>query len=145
MLTGNVDLDFPIRFARCCSPVPGDEIVGYITRGRGVTIHKAECPNAVSAEPERRVPVEWATDGGGSFYASIKILVYDRVNMLGEIASIIGEMNVSIKAAQVQTDDRTRISTVKLTLDVTSREQMDRVIQAIRNKADVLDVYRITG
>ena len=145
VLTGNEDLDIPIRFARCCSPVPGDEIVGYITRGRGVTIHKAECPNAASAEPERRIPVEWATDGGGSFYASIKILVYDRVNMLGEIASIIGEMNVSIKAAQVQTDDKTRISTVKLTLDVQSREQMDKVIQAIRNKADVLDVYRVTG
>ena len=65
--------------------------------------------------------------------------------MLGEIASIIGEMNVSIKAAQVQSDDRTRISTLKLTLEVQSREQMDRVIHAIRNKADVLDVYRITG
>jgi GTP pyrophosphokinase len=145
VLTENEDLDIPIRFARCCSPVPGDEIVGYITRGRGVTIHKAECPNAAGAEPERKIPVEWASESGGSFYASIKILVYDRVNMLGEIASIVGEMNVSIKAAQVQTDDRTRISTVKLTLDVTSREQMDRVIQAIRNKADVLDVYRITG
>ena len=144
-LTGNEDLDFPIRFARCCSPVPGDDIVGYITRGRGVTIHKAECPNAASAEPERRIPVEWAASGGGSFYASIKILVYDRVNMLGEVASIIGEMNVSIKAAQVQTDDKTRISTVKLTLEVQSKEQMDRVINAIRNKADVLDIYRITG
>ena len=97
------------------------------------------------AEPERKIPVEWASESGGSFYASIKILVYDRVNMLGEIASVIGEMNVSIKAAQVQTDDRSRISTLKLTLDVQSREQMDHVIQAIRNKADVLDVYRITG
>ncbi len=145
VMSGNEDLDIPIRFARCCSPVPGDEIVGYITRGRGVTIHKAECPNAATAEPERRISVEWASESGGSFYASIKILVYDRVNMLGEIASVIGEMNVSIKAAQIQTDDRTRISTLKLTLDVTSREQMDRVIQAIRNKADVLDVYRVTG
>ena len=145
VMTGNEDLDIPIRFARCCSPVPGDDIIGYITRGRGVTIHKAECPNAAGAEPERRIPVEWAMESGGSFYASIKILVYDRVNMLGEIASIIGEMNVSIKAAQVQSDDRTRISTLKLTLEVQSREQMDRVIHAIRNKADVLDVYRITG
>ncbi|MBR2824309.1 MAG: bifunctional (p)ppGpp synthetase/guanosine-3',5'-bis(diphosphate) 3'-pyrophosphohydrolase [Clostridia bacterium] len=145
VMIGNEDLDIPIRFARCCSPVPGDDIIGYITRGRGVTIHKAECPNAAMAEQERRIPVEWDAESGGSFYASIKILVYDRVNMLGEIASVIGEMNVSIKAAQVQTDDRTRISTLKLTLDVQSREQMNRVIQALRNKADVLDVYRITG
>jgi hypothetical protein len=63
----------------------------------------------------------------------------------GEIASIIGEMNVSIRAAQVQTDDRTRISTLKLTLDVHSREQMDRVIATLRNKTDVLDVYRVTA
>ena len=135
----------PIRFARCCSPVPGDDIVGYITRGRGVTIHKAECANALNGESERRVPVEWAVDGDASFYASIKVIAYDRVNMLGEIASVIGEMNVSIKAAQVQTDEKTRISTLKLTLDVHSREQMDRVIAAVRNKVDVMDVYRVTA
>ena len=87
----------------------------------------------------------WANDGEGSFLATIKILAYDRVNMLGEIALIIGENNVSIRAATVQTDDKTRISTLRLTLDVQSREQMDRVIQALRNKSDILDVYRVTG
>ncbi len=145
VMTGNEDLDIPIRFARCCSPVPGDDIVGYITRGRGVTIHKAECPNALNGEKERQIPVEWALDGESSFLASIKIVVYDRINLLGEIASIIGEMNVSIKAATATTDDRSRISTLRLTLDVRSREQMDKVIQALRNKTDVLDVYRVTG
>ncbi len=145
VLTGSEDLDIPVRFAKCCSPVPGDEIVGYITRGRGVTIHKAECTNAVNGEQERRIPVEWADDGEGSFYATIKILAYDRVNMLGEIAMLIGEQNVSIKAANIQTDDRTRISTLKLTLDVRSREQMDKVIQSLRNKSDIMDVYRVTG
>ena len=145
VLTGNESLNIPIHFARCCSPVPGDDIVGYITRGRGVTIHKAECANVLNGEPERKIPVEWADDGSGSFYASIKVIVYDRVNMLSEIASVIGEMNVSIKAAQIQTDDKTKISTLKLTLDVSSREQVDRVIQAVRNKADVLDVFRVTA
>ena len=145
VLRGNEDLDIPIRFAKCCSPVPGDEIVGYITRGRGVTIHKAECQNAINGEKERRVDVEWADDGQGSFYATIKVLAYDRVNMLGEIAMLIGEQNVSIKAANIQTDDKTRISTLRLTLDVSSREQMNRVIQALRNKADIMDVYRVTG
>ena len=145
VMTGSEDLDIPIRFAKCCSPVPGDEIVGYITRGRGVTIHKAECPNALSGEQERKVPVEWADDGEGSFYATIKVLAYDRVNMLGEIATLIGEQNVSIKAANIQSDEKSRISTLRLTLDVSSREQMNRVIQALRNKADILDVYRVTG
>ena len=145
VMTGSEDLDIPVRFAKCCSPVPGDEIVGYITRGRGVTIHKAECPNAINGEQERQVPVEWADDGEGSFYATIKILAYDRVNMLGEIAMLIGEHNVSIKAANIQTDEKTRISTLRLTLDVSSRDQMNKVIQSLRNKADIMDVYRVTG
>ena len=142
VLTGSEDLDIPVRFAKCCSPVPGDEIVGYITRGRGVTIHKAECVNAAAGEEERRVPVEWASDGQDTFYANISILCYDRVNMLGEIATIIGENGVSIRAASIQSDEKARISTLRLTLDVHSREEMEKVIQALRNKSDILDVYR---
>ena len=142
VLTGNEDLDIPVRFAKCCSPVPGDEIVGYITRGRGVTIHKAGCVNAVTGGEERLVPVEWASDGQDTFYATVTIIAYDRVNMLGEIATIIGENNVSIRAASIQNDDKTRISTLRLTLDVHSREEMDKVISALRNKSDILDVYR---
>ncbi|MDO5435366.1 MAG: bifunctional (p)ppGpp synthetase/guanosine-3',5'-bis(diphosphate) 3'-pyrophosphohydrolase [Clostridia bacterium] len=145
VMVGNEDLDIPIRFAKCCSPVPGDEIVGYITRGRGVTIHKAECANAVNGEAERRIPVEWSATEGGTFFASIKVVAYDRVNLLGDIATVIGEMNVSIRAANAQTDDKQKICTLRLTLDVTSREQMDRVVAALRRKSDILDVYRITG
>ena len=142
VLTGSEDLDIPVRFARCCNPVPGDDIVGYITRGRGVTIHKAECVNIAAGERERNIPVEWAMDSEGTFAATITILAYDRVNMLGEIATIIGENGVSIRAASIQADDRTRISTLRLTLDVHSREEMDKVIHALRNKSDILDVYR---
>ena len=142
VLTGNEDLDIPVRFAKCCSPVPGDEIVGYITRGRGVTIHKASCVNAATGEEERLIPVEWASNGENTFYATVTIIAYDRVNMLGEIATIIGENNVSIRAASIQNDDKTRISTLRLTLDVHSREEMDKVMGALRNKSDILDVYR---
>ena len=142
VMTGNEDLDIPVRFAKCCSPVPGDDIVGYITRGRGVTIHKAECANVAIGEQERKISVEWAMESEGTFYASITILAYDRVNMLGEIATIIGENGVSIRAASIQASDKTRISTLRLTLDVHSREEMDRVINALRNKSDILDVYR---
>ncbi len=144
VMTGSEDLDIPVRFARCCSPVPGDEIVGYITRGRGVTIHKAECANAAAGEDERKIGVEWAMDSEGTFSATITILAYDRVNMLGEIATIIGENGVSIRAASIQASGKTRISTLRLTLDVHTREEMERVIQALRNKSDILDVYRTT-
>ena len=142
VMTGNEDLDIPVRFAKCCSPVPGDEIVGYITRGRGVTIHKAECVNIAVGEQERMIPVEWAMESDSTFQATITILAYDRVNMLGEIATIIGENGVSIRAASIQASGKTRISTLRLTLDVHTREEMNRVIQALRNKSDILDVYR---
>ena len=120
--------------------------MGYITRGRGVTIHKAECLNIAAGEAERRIPVEWAVSSGeGTFYGTITILAYDRINMLSEIAAIIGQQNVSIRAANIQTDDRTRISTLRLTMEVHSRDEMDHVIAALRNKSDILDVYRTTG
>ena len=90
------------------------------------------------------MPVEWASDGQNTFYATVTIIAYDRVNMLGEIATIIGENNVSIRAATIQSDDKARVSTLRLTLDVHSREEMDRVIQSLRNKSDILDVYRTT-
>lgn len=145
-MVGNEDLNIPIRFALCCSPVPGDEIIGYITRGRGVTIHKAECPNIQGGEEERMVKVEWeANEEGNTFYATIKVIAYDRVNLLGEIATVIGEMNVPIRAANATCDERTKVGTVRLTLDVKSRDEMNQVIQTLRRKVDVIDVYRVTG
>lgn len=145
ILPGNEDMDIPVRFAKCCSPVPGDEIVGYITRGRGVTIHKAECVNAINGEKERRVNVAWADTDTGSFAASIKVVAYDHVSLLGEVATYIGEMNVPIKAISAQVDDKTRTSTIKLVLEVKSRDQMDKVIKQLRRKTDVIDVFRTQG
>ena len=145
IMPGNEDMDIPVRFARCCSPVPGDDIVGYITRGRGVTIHKAECVNAINGEKERQIDVAWADTDVGSFAASIKVVAYDHVSLLGEIATYIGEMNVPIKAVSAQAEDNTKTSTIKLVLEVRSRDQMDKVIKQLRKKSDIIDVYRTQG
>ena len=145
IMAGMDDMDIPVRFAKCCSPVPGDDIVGYITRGRGVTIHKAECPNAISGEKERRVDVNWAESDGASFYTSIKVVAYDHVSLLGELATFIGGMNVSIKAISAQVDEKTKTSAIRLTLEVRSREEMDKVIKQLRKKTDIIDVFRVTG
>lgn len=145
ILLGNEDMDIPVRFAKCCGPVPGDDIVGYITRGRGVTIHKAECVNALSGEKERAVAVAWADSSVGSFCASIKVVAYDHVSLLGEIATYIGEMSVPIKAISAQVDDKTRTSTIRLVLEVRSRDEMDRVIKQLRKKSDVIDAFRTQG
>ncbi len=141
-MPGNEDMDIPVRFGRCCTPVPGDDIVGYITRGRGVTIHKADCVNALSGEEERRVEVEWADENIGAFTASIKIAAYDKPNLLVEIASIISEMNISIKNVSASLDEKTSIATFRFAVEVKSREQMDKVVKQLMKKSDVIDVFR---
>jgi len=145
ILPGNEDMDIPVRFGRCCSPVPGDDIVGYITRGRGVTIHKTDCVNAVNGEAERRVNVTWADTDTGSFCATMKVVAYDHAGLLVEIASGIGEMNVPIKAVSTQLDDKNHIATFRFVLEVKSRDQMDKVVKQLRRKSDVIDVFRTQG
>ena len=145
ILPGNEDMDIPVRFGRCCSPVPGDDIVGYITRGRGVTIHKTDCVNAINGEAERRVNVTWADTDTGSFCASLKVVAYDHNNLLVEIATYIGEMNVPIKAVSTQLDEKNHIATIRFVLEVKSRDQMDKVVKQLRRKSDVIDVFRTQG
>lgn len=146
ILPGNEDMDIPVRFGRCCSPVPGDDIVGFITRGRGVTIHKADCVNVVCGEKERRMDVAWADgDAGTGFCVSIKIVAYDHQNLLIELATIIGEANVPIKTVNTELDEKNRIATFRFVLEVRSREQMDKVVRQLQRKTDVIDVFRVQG
>ncbi|MDO4482858.1 MAG: bifunctional (p)ppGpp synthetase/guanosine-3',5'-bis(diphosphate) 3'-pyrophosphohydrolase [Clostridia bacterium] len=145
IVMAGMDMDIPVRFAKCCSPVPGDDIVGYITRGRGVTIHKAECANAINGEKERRVSVAWDESNGSSFFASIKIIAYDHVALLGELATFIGGLGVPIKAISATVDEKTKTSAIRMTLEIKSRDQMDNVIKQLRKKSDIVDVFRVTG
>jgi len=142
IMPGMEDVDIPVRFARCCSPVPGDDIVGYITRGRGVTIHKADCANAVSSEQERRIDVDWADENIGAFTASIKIVAYDKAHLLVELATVIGDMNISIKNVTATLDEKNRIATFRFVVEVKSREQMDKLVKQLMKKSDVIDVFR---
>ena len=141
-MPGNEDMDIPVRFGRCCSPVPGDDIVGYITRGRGVTIHKTDCVNALSGEQERRVEVDWADENVGAFTASVKIVAYDKANLLVELATVLGEMNITIKTVSTTLDEKNRIATIRFVVEVKSREQMDKVVKQLMKKSDVIDVFR---
>lgn len=144
VMASNEDMDVAVHFAKCCSPVPGDEIVGYITRGRGVTIHKAECTNALNLERERQVDVAWAEMNLGTFCVAITIVGYNHVGMLGEITSFIGDMGVSIRNSS-SGFDKNGIATIRLVLEVHSREQMDGVIKQLRRRSDVIDVFRSNG
>ncbi len=135
-----------VRFARCCSPVPGDEIVGYITRGRGVSVHKSDCTNIPSAEQERIVGVSWAeTKENEHFNASVQLVARDHVGLIGEIGLMIVSMGISISGIYTSTSKVSKVERLNLVLNVKSREQIDRVIKALEARKDIIEVYRNGG
>jgi len=131
-----------VRFAKCCNPVPGDDIVGYITRGRGVTVHKADCVNAISSETDRMIHVSWAEENVGKFDASIQIIAYDHVSLLGELAMAISDLNIPITAVNAKLHTKNKTSQITLVVQVNSREQVDRVIKMLQRRTDVVEVFR---
>ena len=137
--------DVLVRFSKCCSPVPGDDIVGFITRGRGVSVHTRDCPNAVSlmADPERQIAVHW--DGPRRELHPVKIRVEvakDRPGMLAEITGAISSTNANIAHAEVRvTEQRTGVNT--FILEVSDLRQLTATIQAIQKVDGVVGVERV--
>ena len=130
-----------VRFARCCNPVPGDDIVGYITRGRGVTVHKADCVNALHSEPERAVPVSWAAEELENFSANVIIICYDHNSLLGEITNFIQDQGIPLTALSVKLN-KNKTCTIMTTMQVKSREQLDAALVKIQRRSDVIEAYR---
>ncbi|HHY97198.1 MAG TPA: bifunctional (p)ppGpp synthetase/guanosine-3',5'-bis(diphosphate) 3'-pyrophosphohydrolase [Firmicutes bacterium] len=132
-----------VRLSKCCNPVPGDPIVGYITRGRGVSIHRADCPNArlLIAAPERRVPVEWDLGSAASYPVEIEIDALDQVGLLSNIMSAVAEVktNVSSMSAKTTPDG---MAFVNMVLDIEDVEHMNNVMNRISRVKGVLDVHR---
>ncbi len=134
--------DLMIRFARCCHPIPGDPIVGYITRGRGVTIHLPTCPTVVNERDiGRLIEVEWEGSVQQTYPIAIRVEAYDRPGLLSEITNVVAENKVNIIAANVRTNpDHT--ATFQATLQVSSVAQLARVLSRIEQVKDVHTVQR---
>ncbi|MDD2429227.1 MAG: bifunctional (p)ppGpp synthetase/guanosine-3',5'-bis(diphosphate) 3'-pyrophosphohydrolase [Eubacteriales bacterium] len=130
-----------VRFAHCCNPVPGDDIVGYITRGRGVTVHKADCVNAFNSEPERRVQVSWAKSDMGVFNASLRIIAYDHPSLLGEITVYVSDAGAPVTAVSVKVN-KNGIVTIHMIVQVNSKEQLQQVLTKVRKRTDVIEAFR---
>ena len=135
--------DMLVRFARCCNPVPGDDIVGYITRGRGVTVHKADCVNALHGEQERMVNVSWADEESGDFSASFQIICYDHPSLLGEITAFVDALNLPITAVSVKVN-KNKTCSIMMTVKVRGRAQLDEALKKLQNRTDVIEAYRAT-
>ncbi|MDX9858994.1 MAG: bifunctional (p)ppGpp synthetase/guanosine-3',5'-bis(diphosphate) 3'-pyrophosphohydrolase [candidate division Zixibacteria bacterium] len=131
------------RFAGCCQPVPGDSIVGFITRGRGVTIHQAECPSAIelnNQSPERRIEVSWDTSRDQSFVVQLEMVVEDRKNMLRDVSQAIADANTNVRGAEMYAQDTT--ATGRFVIEVTSLTHLNRVIEKVRKVKGVISVKR---
>ena len=130
-----------VRFAKCCNPVPGDDIVGYITRGRGVTVHKADCVNAQYSEPERKVNVSWAGQNEGRFNTTIQIIAYDHPSLLGELTVFIQDGGAPITAMSVKMN-KNKTVTIHMVVQVESREKLDAVLKRVQKRPDVIEAFR---
>jgi len=136
-----------VRFAKCCSPVPGDEILGFITRGRGVTIHRTDCINVTKEEEDsvdRFIEVAW--DGGRqiSYQTEIQIIASDRKGLLSEITNLLSETKLTVTAVNARTN-KEKIAVINLTVEITNIEQLDKLINKIKTMQGVIDVYRVTS
>ena len=143
--------DVAVRFSKCCSPVPGDEIVGFVTRGRGVSIHRTDCINVITL-PEmdriRLIDADWqqaAVEGSGEKYtADINIYANNRNGLLADISKALTEKNIDILSLNTRVSKQ-GIVTMSTSFEITSREELNHVIEKIRNIESVIDIERTTG
>ncbi|WP_448004826.1 RelA/SpoT family protein [Agromyces bauzanensis] len=137
--------DILVKLARCCTPVPGDEIVGFITRGSGVSVHQANCHNVqgLMREPERMIDVEWAPSSKSVFLVQIQIEALDRAGLLSDVTRVLSEHHVNILSANVSTStDRLALS--RFVFEMGDTTHLDRVLNAVRRIDAVYDVYRVS-
>ncbi|OJX64969.1 MAG: bifunctional (p)ppGpp synthetase/guanosine-3',5'-bis(diphosphate) 3'-pyrophosphohydrolase [Micrococcales bacterium 73-13] len=140
------DADVLVKLARCCTPVPGDAIVGFVTRGAGVSVHQADCKNVATLmqEPERMIEVSWESQAKGVFLVQIQVEALDRAGLLSDITRVLSEHHVNILSASVSTSNE-RIAYSRYLFEMGDATHLDRVLNAVRRIDAVYDVYRVTS
>lgn len=135
-----------VRLAKCCSPVPGDPIIGFITRGRGVSVHRADCPNVThgQSDVDRLIDVEWDYEGDERFEVNMEIVAYDRTGIMAEIMAALAEMKISILSINAKTSD-TKNVVIHMGISIKNLAQFEFITTKIRRLKDVYAVERYTG
>ena len=144
--------DVAVRFSKCCSPVPGDEIVGFVTRGRGVTIHRTDCINILNLSNEERgrlIDAEWDTqythgEVDASYLAEIRVIANDRTGLLLEISRHLADEDISVKGFNIRTTkDMTAI--FNITMEIRTKDQLERVNKRLKGIKGIIDIERVSG
>ncbi|MEV0264192.1 RelA/SpoT family protein [Streptomyces sp. NPDC050617] len=138
--------DVWVKLARCCTPVPGDPIIGFVTRGNGISVHRADCVNvdSLSQQPERIIEVEWAPTQSSVFLVAIQVEALDRSRLLSDVTRVLSDQHVNILSAAVQTS-RDRVATSRFTFEMGDPKHLGHVLKAVRTVEGVYDVYRVTS
>ncbi|MQY11917.1 Bifunctional (p)ppGpp synthase/hydrolase RelA [Streptomyces sp. RB5] len=138
--------DVWVKLSRCCTPVPGDPIIGFVTRGNGVSVHRADCVNvdSLSQQPERILEVEWAPTQSSVFLVAIQVEALDRSRLLSDVTRVLSDQHVNILSAAVQTS-RDRVATSRFTFEMGDPKHLGHVLKAVRKVEGVYDVYRVTS
>lgn len=136
-----------IKFSKCCNPVPGDDIVGFITRGRGVSIHRTDCPNLstiLEGQEERSIEVSWDIEKKSSYSAEIQVKATDRPGLLAEIALRVNDADVGLLSLNARTNKDKSVM-INMTLEIHDKEQLNELMKRLRRIGNVFDVYRVTA
>ena len=138
--------DLLVKLAKCCSPVPGDEIIGFISRGRGITIHRADCPNIKGMEPERLIEASWNTNATEAkpFDVTLQIVAIDIVGLLAEVTSVISSLKIPVLALSERTD-KNKDAIITLTVQVTTLSSLDMLKTKLESISGVKQVFRTTN
>jgi GTP pyrophosphokinase len=138
--------DILVKLAKCCTPVPGDAIVGFVTRGSGVSVHQADCNNVASlvAQPERMIEVDWAPTSSSVFLVQIQVEALDRAGLLSDVTRVLSEHHVNILSATVSTSSD-RLALSRFLFETGDTTHLDRVLNAVRRIDQVYDVYRVSA
>ncbi|MGH9084914.1 MAG: ACT domain-containing protein, partial [Acidimicrobiales bacterium] len=137
--------DLMVRLSRCCTPVPGDEILGFVTRGRGVSIHRADCANAVSlasGQADRLIDVEWDQAHDGTFVATIEVKALDRGRLLRDVAASMSDHHVNILSATTHTGSD-RVSKMRFEFELADPGHLDSLLSTLRGIDSVYEAYRV--
>jgi GTP pyrophosphokinase len=135
-----------VKLARCCTPVPGDTIVGFVTRGNGVSVHRSDCENGgfLKSQPGRIVEVEWAPTGNSVFLVAIQVEALDRARLLSDVTRVLSDQHVNILSATVTTT-RDRIALSRFTFEMGDTRHLGHLLNTVRTVDGVFDAYRVTS
>jgi guanosine-3',5'-bis(diphosphate) 3'-pyrophosphohydrolase len=129
-----------IRYSQCCQPVPGDKVIGYITQGRGVSIHRTDCPNVLNLSEDRRVEIEWSAEKGDRFFVKLYMEGTDRRGLLSDVAKAITDTGTDISQAEMGGVEHGMLG--QFSVEVQDLAHLNRVLKAIRKVKGVLEVNR---